>query len=169
MPDSGFSLLEMVVAMFILTIGLLGAASSIGYALMVSNSGRGLTNAKLLVVSALEQMETLRDSGQLNFAEISNIAQPFPSTFTGFPTSFLAVSTVPGPDFVYGTADDPGITDSTKAVKGVTRQILITDLSATLKQIKVTLTYTPDGAGKRPPPLVCVSYMNDDAHGNFVP
>lgn len=167
--DSGFSLLEMVVAMFILTIGLLGVASAVGYALMVSNSGRGLTNAKLLVVSALEQMETLRDSGQLNFAEISNTAQPSPSTFSGFPTTFLPVSTVPGPDFVYGTADDPGILDPTKAVKGVTRQILITDLSLTLKQIKVTLTYSPSGGTKPPPPLVCVSYLNDDAHGNYVP
>lgn len=169
-PDSGFSLLEMVVAMFILSIGLLGVASAIGYALMVSNSGRGLTNAKLLVVSALEQMETLRDSGQLNFAEISNTAQPSPpSTFAGFPTGFLPVSTVPGPDFVYGTADDPGILDPTKAVQGVERQILITDLSLTLKQIKVTLKYSPSGGVKPPPPLVCVSYLNDDAHGNYVP
>ena len=70
--------------MLILTIGLLGVASAIGYALMASNSGRGLTNAKLLVVSALEQMETLRDSGQLNFAEISN-SQVSGSSFTGFP------------------------------------------------------------------------------------
>jgi prepilin-type N-terminal cleavage/methylation domain-containing protein len=168
-PDSGFSLLEMVVAMFILTIGLLGVAQAIGYALMVSNSGRGLTNAKLLVVSALEQMETLRDSGQLNFAEISNAAQPSPSTFTGFPTTFLAVSTTPGPDFVYGTADDPGISNPAFAVNGVTRQILITDLSATLKQVKVTLKYSPYGAVKPPDPLVCVSYLNDDAHGNYVP
>jgi prepilin-type N-terminal cleavage/methylation domain-containing protein len=168
-PDSGFSLLEMVVAMFILTIGLLGVATSIGYAMMVSNSGRGLTNAKLLVVSALEQMETLRDSEQLNFAEISNTAQPAPSTFQGFPTTFLVVSTLPGADFVYGTADDPGITDSTKAIKGVTRQILITDLNPTLKMIKVTLKYSGDGVTNPPPPLVCVSYLNDDAHGNYVP
>jgi prepilin-type N-terminal cleavage/methylation domain-containing protein len=167
--ESGFSLLEMVVAMFILTIGLLGVATSIGYAMMVSNSGQGLTNAKLLVVSSLEQMETLRDSGQLNFAEISHTAQPLPSTFSGFPTGFIAVSTVPGPDFVYGTADDPGLTDSTKAVKGVTRQITITDLTSTLKQIKVTLKYSPNGGAKPPPPLVCVSYLNDDAHGNYVP
>ncbi|MCM3871900.1 MAG: prepilin-type N-terminal cleavage/methylation domain-containing protein [Pyrinomonadaceae bacterium] len=168
-PDSGFSLLEMVVAMFILTIGLLGAAQAIGYALMVSNSGRGLTNAKLLVVSALEQMETLRDSGQLNFAEISNTVQPSPSTFTAFPATFIPVSTTPGPDFVYGTVDDPGITNSALAVNGVTRQILITDLSATLKQIKVTLKYTGYGTAKPPAPLVCVSYLNDDAHGNYVP
>lgn len=166
--ESGFSLLEMVVAMFILTIGLLGVASAIGYALMVSNSGRGLTNAKLLVVAALEQMETLRDSGQLNFAEISN-TQVSGSTFTGFPAAFLPVSTVPGPDFVYGTLDDPGRTDPNFAVVGVTRKIEITSLSSTLKQIKVTLQYSPNGGATAPPPLVCVSYLNDNAHGNYVP
>lgn len=164
--EGGFSLLEMVVAMFILTIGLLGVASAIGYALMASNSGRGLTNAKLLVVSALEQMETLRDSGQLNFSEISN-TQVSGSSFTAFPTTFIAVSTVPGPDFVYGTADDPGLTDPTQAVNGVTRQILITQLSPTLKRIQVTLRYSPNGGTSRD--LVCVSYLNDDLHGNYVP
>jgi prepilin-type N-terminal cleavage/methylation domain-containing protein len=190
LPDSGFSLLEMVVAMLILTIGLLGVASAVGYALMVSNSGRGITNSKLLVVSALEQMETLRDSEQLNFAEISNTRQPAPSTFLGFPTTFLAVSTLPGADFVYGTADDPGLADQTKAIKGVTRQILITDLSPTLKQIKVTLRYSPNGRTTAMSPgmcdqtvpygdlrdgdretrcLSCTSYLNDDAHGNYVP
>jgi hypothetical protein len=152
--------------MLILTVGLLGVASAIGYALMASNSGRGLTNAKLLVVSALEQMETLRNSGQLNFAEISN-SHVLGSTFTEFPTTFLPVSTVPGPDFVYGTMDDPGRTDPAQAVVGVTRQILITPLSPTLKRIQVTLRYSPKGGVTRE--LVCVSYLNDDAHGNYVP
>jgi prepilin-type N-terminal cleavage/methylation domain-containing protein len=165
-PESGFSLLEMVVAMFVLTIGLLGVASAIGYALTVSNSGRGLTNAKLLVVSALEQMETLRDSGQLNFAEISN-SLVSGSSFTAFPTTFLPVSTAPGPDFVYGTLDDPGLTDPTQAINGVTRQILITPLSPTLKEIQVTLRYSTNGGTSRD--LVCRSYLNDDSHGNYVP
>lgn len=164
--EGGFSLLETIVAMLILTVGLLGVASAIGYALMASNSGRGLTNAKLLVVSALEQMETLRNSGQLNFAEISN-SHVLGSTFTEFPTTFLPVSTVPGPDFVYGTMDDPGRTDPAQAVVGVTRQILITPLSPTLKRIQVTLRYSPKGGVTRE--LVCVSYLNDDAHGNYVP
>jgi len=152
--------------MLILTIGLLAVASAIGYGLMASNSGRGLTNAKLLVVSALEQMETLRDSGQLNFAEVSN-DHVLGSTFTNFPTTFLPVSTVPGPDFVYGTMDDPGRTDPTQAISGVTRQILITSLSPTLKKIQVTLRYAPTGGISRD--LVCVSYLNDDSHGNYVP
>jgi prepilin-type N-terminal cleavage/methylation domain-containing protein len=88
--EGGFSLLEMVVAMMILSVGLLGVASAIGYALMASNSGRGITNAKMLVVSALEQMETLRNTGQLNFDEISN-SQVSGSSFTGFPNTFIAV------------------------------------------------------------------------------
>jgi prepilin-type N-terminal cleavage/methylation domain-containing protein len=164
--ESGFSMLEMIVAIFILTIGLMGIAMAIGYALMASNSGRGLTNSKLLVVSALEQMETLRDSGQLNFAEISN-SQVAGSSFTGFPLTFVPVSTTPGPDFVFGTIDDPGGTDPAYAVAGVKRQILITSLSSTLKRIQVTLRYSPNGGTTRD--LVCVSYLNDDFHGNYVP
>ena len=178
--EAGFSLLEMVVAMMILTIGLLCVAQSIGYALMTSNSGRGVTNAKLLVVSALEQMESLRNTGQLNFDEISN-TQAANSTFPGFPTTFQPVSSVPGPDGIFGTADDtsiaPGpdgvygtaddITDPTLIVQGATRQVLISNLSPTLKKIQVTLRYSANGGSYKD--LVAISYLNDDAHGNYVP
>lgn len=179
-PQSGFTLLEMVVAMVILTIGLLGVASAISYSLMASNRGRGLTNAKMLVVSALEQMETLRNTGQLNFDEISN-TQVVGSTFRGFPADFRDVSTVPGPDGVFGTADDlstaPGpdgtygttddVRDLTLARPGVTRQILITELNPLLKKIQVTLRYGPNGGEQKE--LVGISYLNDDAHSNYVP
>src|SRR6266480_4629381 len=101
----GFSLLELVVAMMIMTIGLLGVASAISYALAASNSGRGITNSKMLVVSILEQMETLRDTGQLHFNEIPN-SPVCGSNFTGFPATFPPVSTKPGPDGVFGTSDD---------------------------------------------------------------
>ena len=178
--ERGFSLLEMVVAMVILTVGLLAVATAIGYALMASNSGRGITNAKLLIVSAHEQMETLRNTGQLNFDEISN-SQVSGSSFRGFPDTFLAVSSVPGNDGIFGTADDistaPGadgvygtaddIQDQTLIVKGATRQVLISSLSPTLKKIQVTLKYSPNGGPFRQ--LVGVSYLNDDRHGNYVP
>lgn len=178
--ERGFSLLEMIVAMLILTFGLLGVASAIGYSLMVSNSGRGITNAKLLVVSALEQMETLRNTGQLNFNEISNTGV-LGSSFPGFPTTFLVVSTVPGPDGIFGTKDDistgtgpdgvygtsDDVTDQSLVVKGATRQVLITSLTSTLKKVQVTLRYSPTGGPEKE--LVCISYLNDDAHGNYVP
>src|SRR6266566_6811188 len=75
-PESGVTILEMVVAMLVLTVGLLGLAASIGYAVTVSNKGRNITNTKLLVVSCLEQMETLRNTQQLSFAQIANVGDP---------------------------------------------------------------------------------------------
>ena len=175
-PEGGFSLLEMVVAIFIMTIGLLGVASAISYALMASNRGRGVTNAKMLIVSVLEQMETLRDTRALTFDEISN-GQVSGSPFTGFPyspTAFRPVSTVPGNDGVFGTADDlwgpTGTTDNPALARpGVTRQILITPFPTNpfIKKIKVTLRYsTGDG---RPVDLVGIGYLNDDAHGTYIP
>lgn len=175
-PESGFSLLEMVVAILIMTIALLGVASAISYALMASNRGRGVTNAKMLVVSILEQMETLRDTRALTFDEISN-GQVSGSGFTGFPyssTNFRPVSTVPGRDGVFGTADDlwgpTGTTDDPLLARpGVSRQILITPFPTNpyIKKIQVTLRYQA-GGGKMGD-LVGISYLNDDAHGTYIP
>lgn len=173
--ERGFSLLEMVVAMVILTIGLLGVASAIGYSLMVSNRGRGLTNSKMLVVSILEQMETLRNTRELSFEEISN-SQVAGSTFPGFPydpTQFRPVSTVPGRDGVFGTADDlwgPSGTNDNLALArpGVSRQIRITGFVTNpyLKRIEVTLRYTTGDGRTRD--LIGVSYLNDDARGTYI-
>ena len=173
--ERGFSLMEMVVAMVLLTVGLLGVASAIGYALMASNSGRGITNSKMLVISILEQMETLRNTGELTFEEISN-SQVADSTFTGFPydpDQFRPVSTVPGRDGVFGTADDlwgpTGTTDNPALARpGVTRQIKITGFVTNpyLKRIEVTLRYsTGDGKIRD---QVGVSYLNDDARGTYI-
>ena len=171
--EQGFSLLEMVVAMVILTIGLLGVASAISYALMASNRGRGITNSKMLVVSILEQMETLRNTRELTFEEISNTQQPG-STFTGFPYAdgvFRPVSTVPGADGIFGTADDlrVGSTDDlTLARPGVSRQIKITTFASNpyLKKIEVTLRYSPNGGETKE--LTGISYLQDDSHGTYV-
>jgi prepilin-type N-terminal cleavage/methylation domain-containing protein len=178
--QAGFSLLEMVVAMLILSIGLLAVASTVAYALAASNRGRGVTNSKMLIVTALEQMETLRNTGQLNFQEISNTTVSG-STFRGFPSDFRDVSTVPGPDGVFGTADDlskaPGpdgnygtsddIKDLTRIRPNVSRQILITEINPLLKKIQVTLRYGPNGGEVKD--LIGISYLNDDAHSNYIP
>lgn len=177
--EGGFTLLEMVVAILILTVGLLGLASAVGYALMASNRGRGVSNSKMIIVSTLEQMEMLRDTGQLSFQEISN-SHVSGSTFTNFPSDFRPVSTIPGPDGIFGTADDlisagpdgyygtpDDFTDLSLARPGVQRQILITDINPLLKKIQVTLRYTPNGNETRD--LVGISYLNDDAHSNYIP
>jgi len=168
--------------MVVLTTGLLGVASAISYALMVSNSGRGVTNTKLLVVSVLEQMETLRNNGQLTFGQIANAGQVDNSgggNFPGFPTGFNDVSTNPGPDGIFGTADDlidPGpdgnygtaddYTNVNLIRTGFTREIVITSLSPQLKRIQCTLRYSANGGLSKE--LVGVSYMNDNDHSNYL-
>lgn len=180
--ESGVTILEMVVAMLVLTVGLLGLAASIGYAVTVSNKGRNLTNSKLLVVSLLEQMETLRNTEQLTFGQIANQGQVDNTggtrNFPGFPSAFQPLSINPGPDGIFGTDDDlinPGpdniygtaddFVDNTWGVPGYQRQISITNLSANLKRIQVTVRY-PDSAGQLHD-LVGVSYLNNDTRSNF--
>jgi type II secretory pathway pseudopilin PulG len=180
--ESGVTILEMVVAMLILTIGLLGLAASIGYAVTVSNKGRNVTNTKLLVVSLLEQMETLRNTEQLTFGQIANTGAVdntgAPKQFPGFPVGFTKLSINPGPDGIFGTTDDlisPGpnnvygdfddkVDDSWEIV-GYQRKITITNLSANLKRIEVTVKYPDAGGNVRD--LVAVSYLNNDTRSNF--
>ena len=181
--EAGVTILEMVVAMLIMTIGLLGLAAAIGYAVTVSNRGRNLTNTKLLVVSLLEQMETLRNTEELTFGQIRNQGQPVDDigatrNFAGFPTGFQPLSINPGPDGIFGTDDDlisPGpnnvygdgddTVDNTWQVPGYQRQITITNLNPNLKRIQVTLRY-PDAGGQLRD-LVGVSYLNNDTRANF--
>ena len=181
--DCGFSLLEMVVAATLLTIGLMAVASALGYAMIAGNHGRAITNTKLLAVSMLEQMETLRNTGHLTFGQIANVGQVnsvgASRPFGGFPPGAQQVSTEPGPDGIFGTADDLqdagndnifGTTDDfinpAFAVVSVTRQIQITTLSSTLKKVQVTINYPASGQMRQ---LVAVCYLNDNANTNFVP
>lgn len=180
--EVGFSLLEMVIAITLLTVGLLGVASAIGYAMVASNHGRQITNTKLLAVSILEQMETLRDTNNLTFGQIANVGQVSNKgavkNFDGFQPGFQQVSINPGPDGIFGTVDD--LIDSVNgiygdgndqinpnfALVGVTRQIQITDLSTTLKRIQVTIDYSVPGGTRQ---LVATSYLNDNSTAAFIP
>ena len=183
-PDSeaGVTILEMVVAMMVLTVGLLGLAASIGYAVTVSNMGRNLTNTKLLVVSLLEQMETLRNTQELTFDQIANQGAVdnggATRVFAGFPTGFQPISINPGPDGIWGTSDDlinPGadntygtgddFTDASWGLNGFSREIVITNLNPNLKRIQITVRY-PDAGGQLRS-LVGVSYLNNDTRSNF--
>lgn len=173
-PEAGVTILEMVLATIILTVGLLALAASIGYAIAVSNKGRNLTNTKLVAVSMLEQMETLRNTGRLSFGQIANVGAVDNTgstrTFPGFPTGFQPVSINPGPDGIFGTSDDlidptNNQTQPTWALSGCSREIVITNLSSTLKRVQVTLQYQDSGGQTRN--LVAISYLNDDTRSNF--
>ena len=159
--QAGFSLLEAVVAICILTIGLVGTAAAITYALQFSAISQNVTKSKLLLMSSIEQVESLRNSRRLEYKQIANTGAvnntDTVNNFSGFSTGFQPITENPGADGVFGTADDvPAATPSP-----YTRQIIITELSASIKKVQVIVRYP--GKGDTIGQITGVSYLNDDA------
>lgn len=180
--EAGSTMIEMVVAMGILMVALLGLVGSMAWGLTLSKRLRYLTDTKLTITSMLEQMETLRNTQRLRFGQIANEGrvnniganQPF----GGFLNGFQPVSTSPGRDGIYGTNDDL-IDAGEDGVFGTDddffneelahplyeREISISALSTNLIRIQVTMRYPAEDG--EPRDLIGVSYLNNDANSNF--
>jgi type II secretory pathway pseudopilin PulG len=178
--EQGFSMLEAIVAIFILTIGLMGAAAALTYALEYGTTSHNVNNAKLLVVSTIEEIESLRNTRRLEFKQIANVGEvdntDCANTFNGFSTGFRPVTAfnpgfdgvngtdddikIPGPDTIWGTADD--VEDESLIRSGYTRQITITPLSAdpTIKKVEVIIRYY--SAGGKVSQIAGVGYINNE-------
>jgi type II secretory pathway pseudopilin PulG len=176
--EDGFTLIEAVVAIFIVTIGLIGTAAAITYALEFSTISRNVTSAKSLIVASIEEIESLRNSRRLDFKQIANVGSVdntnTPRRFNGFSTGFKDVSMNPGPDGVngtdddlrddgadgvYGTADD--IDNPALIRSGYQRKITITVLSDTLKKIEIKVKYMASNG--KTGEITGVCYLNDEA------
>ena len=176
--ESGFTLIEAVIAIFILTIGMIGTAAAITYSLQFSTLSRNVSGAKLVIVGSIEEIESLRNSRRLDFKQIENVGSVdntgTPTVFSGFSTGFRDVSLNPGPDGVNGTADDlrnwgadgtygtgDDFDDPSFVRSGYRRRITITNLSESLKKVEVKIQYL--GTGGRMGELTGVCYLNDEA------
>ncbi|MFV0390121.1 MAG: prepilin-type N-terminal cleavage/methylation domain-containing protein [Pyrinomonadaceae bacterium] len=177
--ESGFTLIEAVIAIVILTIGLIGTAAAVTFALEFTSISRNVTSGKLVIVSTIEEVESLRNTRRLEFKQIANVGAvdntDVDNPFEGFSTGWKPVSTVPGPDGVFGTDDDltsPGadgvygtvddVTDNSLARKGFSREIVISFLpgSTVLKKVEVNVRY-PAAQGKIGQ-ISGVGYLNDE-------
>lgn len=177
--EKGFSLIEAVVAIFIMTIGLMGAAAALTFALEYGTTSRNVGNAKLLIVAALEEMESLRNTRRLEFKQISNVGAvdntDCKNTFNGFSTGFRPVSLNPGfdgvngtdddikeagPDAIWGNSDD--VDNPTLIRSGYTRQITITALPSdpTIKKVEVKVRYYSTGG--KVSEITGIGYINNE-------
>ncbi|MGH9468813.1 MAG: type IV pilus modification PilV family protein [Terriglobia bacterium] len=151
--ESGFTLVEVMIAAVIITVGLLGLAYAYGQGMSVVMSSQQEAIARQKAREAMEDVLTARNIDTLTWSQINNVSNG--GVFIDGPTAL----TTPGPDGMVNTADDgadetimlPGpdglLSDGTSVtLGGYTRQIQITTLSNVLKQITVTITYvTPPG------------------------
>jgi prepilin-type N-terminal cleavage/methylation domain-containing protein len=175
--ENGFTLLETVIAILIITIGLIGTAGAITYALEYSTISKNATNAKQVTTSMIEQLESLRNTRRLNFRQIANVGSvdntDAVNVFAGLSAGFKEVSDKPGADGVFGTDDDlvsagaDGIygtpddfVDNTSIRNGYTREVTVTELSNTVKKVEVKVRYATN-AGKIGE-LRGVCYLNND-------
>jgi prepilin-type N-terminal cleavage/methylation domain-containing protein len=148
--QSGFSLVETMFAIGVLSVAALGMAGIFAQGMQKTASSPGELLATQKAAEAIESVFSARDSHLITWAQLRNDSQG------GIFKSGALPLTTDGPDGVVGTADDgpvesvvlPGpdqrlgtADDVTVTLSGFTRQITITDISTDLRSITVTVTF----------------------------
>jgi prepilin-type N-terminal cleavage/methylation domain-containing protein len=175
--ERGFSLLEVVISMAVLTVGLVSLLGVFGLAMASTQTSQQDMIAKQLANEALESIVTARNTSQVTWAQVQNVANggifldgTNPIYLAGADgivgTADDAVAgeqtlTEPGPDGIFGTADDVQI-----PLTGYQRTILISpvldsngNLVPTLRGVNISVQYTTSQA-KLPKTYVLSSFIS---------
>lgn len=153
--DGGFTLIETMVAMSILTIGLLGLAQAFYLGMTHLSTSSANLIAREKAREAVESVHTARDTGTIAWDQIRNEANDGvflddAQTLRGPGADGLVNTaddadapeesqTEPGPDGAFGTDDDV-----VKPLAGFTRLVEIRELdpvNADLRELVVTIAY----------------------------
>ena len=145
---SGFSLIETMVSMLVLTVGILGLSQAFISGVQKSSSAPYEVLATQKAAEAIESVFAARDSHTIAWAQMKNVSDG--GVFVNAASSMkLAgndgiVNTIddgaiesfifPGPDGYVGTPDDKTLT-----LNDFTRKIRIIELSGFLREITVTM------------------------------
>lgn len=164
----GFTMIETMIAIAIMSIGILSLIAAFGTAVGATQNAQENLVARQKALEAMESIYTARNTQQITFSSIANIANG--GIFTDGPTQLLAAGpdglvntaddlpfpaagpcsagpeclVLPGPDGILGTADDTAV-----SLANFTRQIQIgtvleadgVTIDPNLKQITVTVSY----------------------------
>jgi prepilin-type N-terminal cleavage/methylation domain-containing protein len=173
--QTGFTLLEAMIAIVILSFGILSLASVYAQGIQVASLTQFDYIAEKQAEEAVETIFAARDSKLLAWTNIRNVTGaggPNDGVFIVGPRPLLAA----GPDGLYGTADDDAANptvvivnagadkilgtadDVVMSLTNMTRTIAIVDVvgSTGLRQITITMTYT---VGRMTRQYTLVSYI----------
>jgi len=183
--EAGFSLIEVMISMVVLTVGLVSLLGVFGLAMAATQSTQQDMIAKQLANEAYESIVTARNTTQISWDDIQNVGSTncpisgaascgifltgansiyLPGT-TGTNAGIVGTSNhlgmqtleEPGPDGTYGDVDDVMI-----PLTDYQRTIAITELNppvATLRNINVSVQYTSPQM-KLPKTYVLNSYIS---------
>lgn len=179
--QGGFSLLEVMISIVLLTVGLVSLAGVFGLAMAATQNTQQDMIAKQLANEAYESIVTARNTAQINWDQIQNVgstdcpisgsaacgifltgAQPIYNAgadgiYGTTDDAAAGAQTLhqPGPDGIFGTADDVFI-----QLTGYQRTIALTNVDATLRSITITVQYTATQAAL-PRNYVLNSYLSE--------
>ena len=171
--QSGFTIIETMIAIAIMSIGIVTLIAAFATAVGATNNAQENLIARQKTLEAMESVYTARNTQQISFARIGNIASG--GIFTNGPTQLLYAGndglvntaddtpyaaigacpagpecvTLPGPDGILGTPDDKAL-----SLANFTREIKIASvlevdgvtIDPNLKQITVTVSYSTGGS-----------------------
>jgi prepilin-type N-terminal cleavage/methylation domain-containing protein len=178
LDQGGFTLVEVLIAIVVMTVGLLAVVGSIAAALASTQSAQEDLIARHKALEALESIYTARNSQQVAFSQINNTASggiflsgsqsllcAGPDGLVGTSDDVACVTSggvtcpnggvecwvLPGPDGVLGTADDV-----TYSLANFKRTITISQVllaggavNDNMVAVSVSVTYTKDGLPSR--------------------
>ena len=139
--QSGFSLVETLVASGVLTVGALGMAAVFAQGLQSTATSPNELLATQKAAEAIESVFSARDAQTLTWAQVRNVADG--GIFLGAATDM----NLAGDDGILNTGDAHESLES-DTLKRFTRQISISDISPELRSITITIQY-PAGSSMR--------------------
>jgi len=169
----GFTLIETMIAITIMTVGIVSMLAVFGTAVAATQNAQENLIARQKALETMESIYTARNTQQISFTQIANISSG--GIFTDGPTQLLSAGrdglvntaddvpfpaigtcpagpeciTLPGPDGILGTPDDTAMSLSNFQRQIQISQVLEADgvtIDPNLKQITVTVSYYTGGS-----------------------
>jgi type II secretory pathway pseudopilin PulG len=163
--SNGFSLVETVIALGVLTTGVLGAAAVLATGMQNLGSSPSDVVVTQKAAEAVEAVFSARDSGRLTWAQIQNYSAG--GIFTDGPKQLRR----PGPDGVVNTIDDDSEPIETAVLPGKDQKLgTADDQTITLTNFtrEIKLTDVPGSKGELRSIVVTIKYQNGPTLRTYV-